>query len=51
MKDDQLYLFPIKEAIEWIEEFTNAGEVDYFKDRKTQDAVLRNLHTLSESTQ
>lgn len=51
MKDDKLYLLHIKEAIEWIEEFTNAGETEFFKDRKTQDAVLRNLHTLSESTQ
>jgi len=51
VKDDRLYLHHIKEAIEWIEEFTGAGEIEFFKDRKTQDAVLRNLHTLSESTQ
>lgn len=51
MKDDRLYLLHIKEAIEWIEEFTIAGENEFFGDRKTQDAVLRNLHTLSESTQ
>lgn len=51
MKDDKLYLLHIKEAIEWIEEFTKAGETEFFEDRKTQDAVLRNLHTLSESTQ
>lgn len=44
MKDDKLYLLHIKEAIEWIEEFTNAGEAEFFEDRKTQDAVLRNLH-------
>jgi uncharacterized protein with HEPN domain len=51
VKDDRLYLLHIKEAIEWIEEFTIAGENEFFEDRKTQDAVLRNLHTLSESTQ
>jgi uncharacterized protein with HEPN domain len=51
VKDDRLYLLHIKEAIEWIEEFTIAGENEFFGDRKTQDAVLRNLHTLSESTQ
>jgi len=51
VKDDKLYLLHIKEAIEWIEEFTKAGETEFFEDRKTQDAVLRNLHTLSESTQ
>ena len=51
MKDDRLYLLHIKEAIEWIEDFTREGEAEFFADRKTQDAVLRNLHTLSESTQ
>lgn len=51
MKDDRLYLLHIKEALEWIEEFASAGEAEFFADRKTQDAVLRNLHTLSESTQ
>ena len=51
MKNDRLYLLHIKEAIEWIEDFTSTGEAEFFADRKTQDAVLRNLHTLSESTQ
>lgn len=30
---------------------TQDGEEAFFEDRKTQDAVLRNLHTLAESTQ
>ena len=51
MKDDQLYLIHIKEAIERIEEYTRDGEESFFEDRKTQDAVLRNLHTLAESSQ
>ena len=51
MKDDRLYLIHIKEAIEWIEEYTQDGEAGFLDDRKTQDAVLRNLHTLAESTQ
>lgn len=51
MKDDRLYLIHIKEAIEWIEEYTRDGQEAFFADRKTQDAVLRNLHTLAESTQ
>ena len=51
MKDDRLYLIHIKEAIERIEEYTEDGEEAFFEDRKTQDAVLRNLHTLAESTQ
>ncbi|MFZ5919954.1 MAG: DUF86 domain-containing protein [Chloroflexota bacterium] len=51
MKDDKFYLIHIKESIEWIEKFTSEGEESFWEDRKTQDAVLRNLHTLSESTQ
>lgn len=51
MKDDRLYLIHIKEAIERIEEYTQDGKNPFFEDRKTQDAVLRNLHTLAESSQ
>ena len=51
MKDDHLYLIHIREAIERIEEYTQEGEESFLEDYKTQDAVLRNLHTLAESTQ
>ena len=51
MKDDRLYLIHIQEAIERIEEYTQKGKEDFLEDRKTQDAVLRNLHTLAESSQ
>jgi len=51
MKDDRLYLTHIKECIEYIREYTAQGGDVFFRDRKTQDAVLRNLHTLSESVQ
>jgi uncharacterized protein with HEPN domain len=51
VKDDRLYLHYIKEAIERIEEYTQDGKEAFFQDRKTQDAVLRNLHTLAESMQ
>lgn len=47
MKDDRLYLIHIQEAIERIEEYTQDGEEYFMEDRKTQDAVLRNLHTLA----
>jgi uncharacterized protein with HEPN domain len=39
------------ECIERIEHYTENGAETFFSDTKTQDAVLRNLHTLSESTQ
>jgi uncharacterized protein with HEPN domain len=51
VKDDRFYLIHIKEAIERIEDYTRDGKEFFFEDQKTQDAVLRNLHTLAESTQ
>lgn len=51
MRDDRVYLIHICECIERIERYTEGGRDDFFTDDKTQDAVLRNLHTLSESTQ
>ncbi len=51
MKDDRLYLIHVRECIAKILEFTVDGKEAFFADRKTQDAVLRNLHTLSESIQ
>lgn len=51
MKDDRLYLIHIMECIERIERYTASGRDAFFSDTMIQDAVLRNLHTLSESTQ
>jgi len=51
MKDDRLYLIHIREALERIEDYTRGGKQFFLDDHKTQDAVLRNLHTLAESTQ
>ncbi len=49
MKDDRLYLVHIKESIERVEEYIAQGKEVFRNDRKGQDAVLRNLHTLTES--
>ncbi len=51
MKEDKLYLIHIGECIKRIEQFTIEGRESFINDLKTQDAVLRNLHTLSESVQ
>ena len=51
MKDDKLYLVHIRECIERIEAYTTDGRDAFLADVKTQDAVLRNLQVLSESTQ
>ena len=50
MSNDKLYLTHILECIEKIEEYTREGKDFFEQDSKTQDAVLRNLQTLSESS-
>jgi len=51
VKDDRLYLIHIRESIARIGEYTGEGREAFFADRRTQDAILRNLQTLAESTQ
>ena len=51
MKTDRLYLVHILESIGHIQQYTAEGRSAFIDERKTQDAVLRNLHTLSESVQ
>jgi uncharacterized protein with HEPN domain len=52
MKDDKLYLIHICECIERIEKYTAGGGKDAFLvSTLVQDAVMRNLQTMAESTQ
>jgi uncharacterized protein with HEPN domain len=51
VKDDRLYLQHILECIERIERYTSEGERAFRTDTRTQDAVVRNLQVLAESTQ
>ena len=52
MKDDKLYLIHIKECIERVETYVSEGGKEAFMDSTLiQDAVLRNLQTMAESTQ
>jgi uncharacterized protein with HEPN domain len=51
VRDDRLYLIHITECIERIERYTAPGHDALLADTMIQDAVLRNLQTLSESTQ
>lgn len=51
MKDDRLYLIHIKECIERVITYTEEGKDVFVADTKTQDAVMRNLQILAESTQ
>jgi uncharacterized protein with HEPN domain len=51
VNNDRLYLLHILECIGMIEAYTSGGESEFLEDRKTQDAVLRNLQVLAESCQ
>ena len=51
MKDDAIYLLHIKESIRRIEENTSNGYGHFTGSHTIQDAVLRNLQTIAESTQ
>jgi uncharacterized protein with HEPN domain len=51
VKDDRLYLIHIFECLARIDRYTAEGKEAFMRDCKTQDAVLRNLQTLAESTQ
>ncbi|MBM4042680.1 MAG: DUF86 domain-containing protein [Planctomycetes bacterium] len=51
MKDDRVYLDHILECIRRIEEDVRPGRDAFMASHTLQDAVLRNLHTLAESTQ
>ena len=51
MKDDAVCLRHILECIRRIEEDTADGREAYLASHTIQDAVLRNLQTLAESTQ
>jgi uncharacterized protein with HEPN domain len=52
MKDDKLYLIHIGECIDRIESYTRGMTKEAFlASSMVQDAVIRNLQTLAESTQ
>ena len=51
MRDDRLYLVHILECIGFIEGYVQEGRHVFLNDRKTRHAVLRDLHTMAESTQ
>lgn len=51
MRDDSVYINHIAECIRRIEETTKSGRDAFRQTHTLQDAVLRNLQTLSEATQ
>ena len=51
MKDDRLYLHHVIECMERIRAYLPADHDEFLADLKTQDAVIRNLQIMAESTQ
>ena len=51
MKDDRVYLEHILRCISRIEEYTAAGRESFLSSHLVQDATLRNLQIMAESTQ
>ena len=51
MKDDRPYLEHILECIESIVEYTSIGRDQFLASRMAQDATLRQLQVMAESTQ
>ena len=51
MKEDRLYLLHMKECMERIIQYTKDGRGPFMDSTLIQDAVLRNLQTMAESSQ
>ncbi len=51
MKNDKLYLIHIRECIQRIRDYTIGGHDDFMDKSIIQDAVIRNLQVMAESSQ
>lgn len=49
MKDDRVYLEHIRDALARVVEYCSDGRDGFFRDRRTQDAVVRNLEIVGEA--
>lgn len=49
MKDERVYLLHALDAIDAILEYTADGRDAFFADRKTQDAVVRNVEIIGQA--
>jgi uncharacterized protein with HEPN domain len=48
-KDRSVYIRHIYDCVCWIKEYVHAGKEAFFQDRKTQDAVIRNLEVIGQA--
>jgi uncharacterized protein with HEPN domain len=51
VKDDRLYVHHVLECIQRIDRYCQGGVASFRESEMAQDAVLRNLQTMAESTQ
>jgi uncharacterized protein with HEPN domain len=49
VKDERVYLLHALEAIDAIQRYTVDGRETFFADRKTQDAVIRNVEIIGQA--
>ena len=49
MKDERVYLLHALEAIDAVLSYTEDGREGFFADRKTQDAVIRNIEIIGQA--
>lgn len=50
MKDQRAYLLHIRDALRQIRLYTGGGKRRFLSDRKTQDAVIRNIEIIGEAS-
>lgn len=48
-KDRSVYIRHIYDCICWVSEYVQGGKEEFFRDRKTQDAVIRNLEVIGQA--
>lgn len=48
-KDSAVYIRHIYDCIQWIKEYAQSGREVFFQDKKTQDAIVRNLEIIGQA--
>jgi uncharacterized protein with HEPN domain len=48
-KDPTVYIRHIYDCIQWIKEYAQIGQEAFFQDKKTQDAIIRNLEVIGQA--
>ncbi|MDO9365811.1 MAG: DUF86 domain-containing protein, partial [Methylotenera sp.] len=48
-KDASVYIRHIYDCIQWIKEYAKVGQEEFYQDKKTQDAIIRNLEVIGQA--